>query len=169
MYTSDPLERSTKMTDDERIRALPEIEKPAAELRWRAKTLLAPGKSKPITRSRRWSPSTCTILAKTRPAGLTICEGAAEDIQAGAVRYVTGRGNHSAPDRCFERWSATPLWPNASATAGPCIPRRGCFILIVDPDKAPAAARGALGWPILAGGLGLSPWSFWSPLPLGLV
>ena len=146
------------MTDIERIRALLlEIEKPAAELRW--------ARENP---ARAWKVQTHTSVErgvvtvdlhdlgqKLARRVLTICEGAAEDIQAGAVRYVTGRGNHSATGPVLRKVVGDALVAQCKRNGWSMHPQGGArFILIVDPDKAPAAARGALDWPILAGGLG---------------
>jgi hypothetical protein len=42
------------------------------------------------------------------------------------------------------------------------------FILIIDPEKAPATATGKLTWPFVAGGLGFLALSLWLAPPLGL-
>jgi hypothetical protein len=42
------------------------------------------------------------------------------------------------------------------------------FILIIDPEKAPASATGALTWPLISGAAAFVGLAIWISLPLGI-
>lgn len=88
----------------------------------------------------------------------------ADDLQGGAVHFVTGRGRHSIDGRSRLREAVGDVLLDATDERewGLREPRPGRITLIVDLDAAPRAAKGSLDWwvwLILLGFVGLAVWT----------
>lgn len=78
--------------------------------------------------------------------------GAAPELSAGAVCFVTGRGTHSLGPARLGRAVSGALGHVARAHGWRHgLLRPGRQVLIFDPRRAPAAATGRLGWPFWLG------------------
>ncbi len=173
MYTARRVTTSNKINDIERIRELlREIEKPASELRWARENPAAAWRVNTHTTVERGvvTIDLHDLGQKLARRVLSICEKAGPDLEAGAIRFVTGRGRHSATGPVLRQVVGDALVAQCKRHGWAMHPQGGArFILIVDPQKAPAAARGATEWPVVAGAVGFLALAFVVSLPLGLV
>lgn len=71
----------------------------------------------------------------------------AEALDGGAVALVTGRGRHSVDGRSRLRDAVGEALAEVAEQRGWAVraPRAGRYVLVIDPDRAPRAATGALG------------------------
>ena len=159
-------------TDLERIRKLlAEIEAPASELQWAREN---PARAWKVNHHTSLEKGVVTIDLHDLGQKLTrrilrICEQAAPDLQAGALRFVTGRGRHSATGPVLRNVVGEALIAQCKRNGWGMHAEGGArFILIVDPEKAPATATGKMTWPFIAGGAGFLALSLWLSPPLGV-
>jgi hypothetical protein len=166
------MKTSTDRTDIEQIRALlMEIEHPASQLSW--------AKENP---ARAWKVANHTCVERgvvtidlhelgqnlTRRI-LNICEKVGPDLSAGAIRFVTGRGSHSVTGPVLRKVVGDALIAQCKRNGWSMHPEGGArFILIIDPEKAPASATGALTWPLISGAAAFVGLAIWISLPLGI-
>ena len=169
MHYVPGMSTSPATQDIEKLRTLlAEIEKPASLLQW--------ARENP---NRAWTVKTHTAIErgvvtvdlhdlgqKLSRRILSICEKAGPELHTGAVRFVTGRGRNSVTGPVLREVVGNALLAQCKRHGWNMHAEGGArFILIIDSDKAPKSATGALEWPILAGGaaflaltLFLAPW-----------
>jgi hypothetical protein len=159
-------------TDLERIRTLlTEIEGPASELQWAREN---PARSWKVAHHTTLERGVVTIDLhdlgqKLARRILRICEQVGPELQAGALRFVTGRGGHSTTGPVLRKVVGEALIAQCKRNGWGMHAEGGArFILIVDPEKAPATATGQMTWPFLVGGAGFLALSLWLSPPLGL-
>jgi len=169
MHYVPGMSTSPARQDIETIRALlEEIEKPARQLQW--------ARDNP---KRAWTVKTHTAIErgvvtidlhdlgqKLSRRILSICERSGPELHTGAVRFVTGRGRNSVTGPVLREVVGNALLAQCKRHGWNMHAEGGArFILIIDAKKAPKSARGALEWPILAGGVGfLALTLFFAPL-----
>jgi len=166
------MQSSKPSTDIEQIRALLlEIEKPASQLRWAREN---PASAWRVTSHTTVERGVVTIDLhdlgqKLAQRILRICEKAGPSLESGAVRFVTGRGRHSATGPVLRQVVGDELVEQCKRNGWGMHAEGGArFILIIDPEKAPASATGSLTWPLYVGGIGFLALTFWLSPPLGI-
>lgn len=166
------MKTSADPSDIEQIRALlMEIEHPASQLRW--------AKENP---ARAWKVASHTCVERgvvtidlhelgqnlTRRI-LNICEKVGSDLDSGAIRFVTGRGRHSVTGPVLRQVVGDGLIAQCKRNGWSMHPEGGArFILIIDPQKAPASATGSLTWPLIGGAAVFVGLALWISLPIGI-
>ena len=147
-----------------------EIEKPASQLTW--------ARENP---ARAWTVRTHTSIEKgvvtvdLHDLGrklaqriVQICENQGADLRTGAVRFVTGRGRHSVTGPVLREVVADALVKACKRNGWGMHAEGGArFILIIDPEKAPASATGNQTWPYWTAGLGFVALCFFLSPPMG--
>jgi hypothetical protein len=159
-------------TDIDRIRdLLKEIEAPAGQLQWARQNPEQAWKVAFHTTVERGvvTVDLHSLGQKLARRILQLCEGVGPQLDAGAIRFVTGRGRHSATGPVLRQIVGEGLIAQCKRNGWSMHAEGGArFILIIDPEKAPATATGKLTWPFVAGGLGFLALSLWLAPPLGL-
>jgi len=148
-------------TDVARLRqALAGLEKDAKTLAWNAERPWKPD-------THVWEEGWCAVVdlhdLSIKLALRAVELAAADEIQSGAVHFVTGRGRHSIDGRSRLREAVSEALLELSEENhwGVREPRPGRLTLITDAELAPVAAKGGLEWWMKALGfafLGLAAW-----------
>ena len=150
---------------------LSEIEKPASQLSW--------ARENP---ARAWRVATHTTLErgvvtvdlhdlgrKLAQRIIQICEKHGTALETGAVRFVTGRGRHSVTGPVLREVVGDALVDTCKRNSWGMHAEGGArFILIIDPEKAPASATATRSWPYWVAGLGFLGLCFALSPPLGV-
>jgi hypothetical protein len=172
LYDAQAMSTLDKSSDIERLQALlSEIEKPASQLRWARENPAAAWKVQSHTTVERG-----VVTIDLHDLGqnlarrvLRICEEAGPDLESGAVRFVTGRGNHSATGPVLRQVVGDALVKQCKRHGWGMHAEGGArFILIIDAERAPASATGSLTWPLYAGGFLFLALALWLSPPLGI-
>ena len=147
-----------------------EIEKPASQLNWARENPARAWKVRSHTSIERGvvTVDLHDLGRKLAQRIVQICETEGTRLQTGAVRFVTGRGRHSVTGPVLREVVGDALVGACKRHGWGMHAEGGArFILIIDPEKAPASATGSQTWPYWTAGLGFLGLCFFLSPPLG--
>lgn len=147
-----------------------EIEKPASQLNWARENPARAWKVNSHTTVERGvvTVDLHDLGRKLAQRIVQICEDQGSSLQTGAVRFVTGRGRHSVTGPVLREVVGDALVKACKRNSWGMHAEGGArFILIIDPERAPASATGSQTWPYWAAGLGFLSLCFFLSPPLG--